>query len=70
MQTSFVGSRAAFRPAQQLRTAARKQLLVQASVQAAPVALPVKKLDGADAGSDSIALRVADDGTANGLVHR
>jgi len=70
MQTSFVGSRAAFRPVQQLRTTARKQLLVQASVQAAPVALPVKKLDGADAGSDSIALRVADDDTANGLVHR
>ncbi|EFN52995.1 hypothetical protein CHLNCDRAFT_49059 [Chlorella variabilis] len=45
--------------------------MVSAATVAAPVALPVKKLDGSDVGSSaSISLRVADEDTANGLVHR
>lgn len=77
MQSAFVGQQLAFRPSQQLgassrqlQTAARRQLLVQASVQAAPATLPVRKMDGADAGSASISLKVAEPDTANGLVHR
>lgn len=50
--------------------AGRRELAVQASVQAPAVDLPVRKLDGSEAGSSSIALRVADPETSNGLVHR
>lgn len=49
----------------------RGQLLtVRASVVAEPVSLDVKTLEGASAGTASIALRVADADTAKGLVHR
>ena len=56
---------AAARPVQQ-----RSQLCVRASQVAAPAGLEVKTLDGTAAGSASIALRVADESSAKGLVHR
>jgi large subunit ribosomal protein L4 len=56
---------AAARPVQQ-----RSQLCVRASQVAAPASLEVKTLDGTAAGSASIALRVADESSAKGLVHR
>ncbi len=69
--SSFAGL--ALRPAPAARASsgsARRQLVVQAAVQAAPVELPVRKLDGSEAGSSSIALKVADPEVSNGLVHR
>ena len=48
----------------------RQSLVVRASAAAPPVPLPVKTLDGSSAGTASIALRVADEDTAKGLVHR
>ena len=45
-------------------------LVVRASRLAEPAALPVKTLTGSDAGQASIALRVAEEDTATGLVHR
>lgn len=59
----------AFKPAQQQRQQ-RPALVVRASKVAEPAALPVKTLSGSDAGEASIALRVAEEDTATGLVHR
>ena len=69
---SFMGTAAPFRTARSSTApVARPSLMVSAATVAAPVALPVKKLDGSDVGSSaSISLRVADEDTANGLVHR
>lgn len=53
------------RPAQQ-----RSQLCVRASQVAAPASLEVKTMDGTAAGTASISLRVADETSAKGLVHR
>ena len=78
MQTlpSFVGLRAGLaapRPAPRAAPAPRassRQLAVRASTLAAPATLDVKTLDGAAAGTASLALRVAEDTSAKGLVHR
>lgn len=43
---------------------------INASMLAEPATLDVKKLDGSAAGAASLALRVADDDAAKGLVHR
>lgn len=59
----------AFKPAGQQRQQ-RAGLVVRASKLAEPAALPVKTLSGSDAGEASIALRVAEEDTATGLVHR
>lgn len=45
-------------------------LQVRAAVKAAPVSIPMKKLDGSDSGNASIGLRVADADTSTGVVHR
>jgi large subunit ribosomal protein L4 len=52
------------------RPVARRQVVVRAAVAAAPASLPVKAADGADAGSATLALKVAPEQTAKGLVHR
>lgn len=51
------------------RPASRQVLQVRASEVAAAAKLPYKGLDGADKGTQSLALKVATD-TAVGLVHR
>jgi hypothetical protein len=43
---------------------------VKAAVAAAPASLPVKSADGADVGTEQLALKVARPETAKGLVHR
>lgn len=48
----------------------RTAVCVRAAVAAAPVSVPVKGADGAAAGSESLALGVAPETTAKGLVHR
>lgn len=69
--STFVrGSALAFRASGPKQQQQRQQLTVRASQLAEPASLPVKKLSGADAGTASIALRVADEDTAKGLVHR
>lgn len=45
-------------------------MCVRAAVTAAPASLPVKSADGADAGTEQLALKVARPETAKGLVHR
>lgn len=45
-------------------------MVVQAAKKADAAAVPVKALDGADAGSEQLALNVAPDNTARGLVHK
>lgn len=50
--------------------APRRTLTVRAAVPAAAVAVPVKTTDGADAGSANMALGVAKEASAKGLVHR
>lgn len=62
------GTALAFKPAQQQQR--RPSLVVRASKLAEPAALPVKTLSGNAAGEASIALRVAEEDTATGLVHR
>lgn len=53
------------------RPAVRRTVFVQAAVTAAPVSVPVKQAaDGASAGSEELALKVAKPATAKGLVHR
>jgi hypothetical protein len=53
------------------RPAVRRTVSVQAAVTAAPVSVPVKQAaDGASAGSEELALKVAKPATAKGLVHR
>jgi len=49
---------------------ARCSVQVRAAVKAAPVSIPMKKLDGSDSGNASIGLRVADADTSTGVVHR
>ncbi len=48
----------------------RQQLAVKASVMAEPATIDVKNLDGSSAGSAALSLRVADNETSKGLVHR
>jgi hypothetical protein len=43
---------------------------VKAAVAAAPASLTVKSADGADVGTEQLALKVARPETAKGLVHR
>lgn len=58
-------------PAPQKRMCAgRNALTVRASVVAEPATFQVKKLDGSSAGTANLALKVAEDDTAKGLVHR
>lgn len=45
-------------------------VLVKAAQVAAPATLPVKSTSGGDAGTESLALKVAPDSSAKGLVHR
>ncbi|PNH02848.1 50S ribosomal protein L4 [Tetrabaena socialis] len=45
-------------------------LVVRNSVAAKPVAIPFKGVDGSDKGSHELALRVAPESSAKGLVHR
>jgi len=45
-------------------------VVVKAAVPAQPANLPVKTVDGAEAGSVELALKVAPEETARGLVHR
>lgn len=47
-----------------------RTVVVQAAVKAAPASLPVKSADGADAGTEQLALKVARPEAAKGLVHR
>lgn len=47
-----------------------RTVCVRAAVAAAPASLPVKSADGADAGTELLALKVARPETAKGLVHR
>lgn len=69
--SSFAAGSLAFRPVgHAARRPAAQQLTVRASQVAEPASLPVRKLDGSEAGTASISLRVADQETANGLVHR
>lgn len=68
-QKAAMGSAAPFRAAIR-SSSARPAFMVRAATMAAPVELDVKKLDGSSAGNASIALRVAESDTANGLVHR
>lgn len=49
--------------------AQRQQLCVRAATVAAPAELPVRTLEGGEAGSASLSLRVAEE-SAKGLVHR
>ena len=42
----------------------------KATTMAEPVSIPVKKLDGSDAGSASLSLKVASDESATHVVHR
>lgn len=58
----FVGSKAP--------VFSRQAVRVSASAVAAPASIPKKAVDGSDKGSSSLALKVADPETANGLVHR
>ena len=66
MQASFrpAVSGKAFRPA----VAARKALICQASA-LRTTTVPVKTVDGADKGTEQLAVRVAEE-SARGLVHR
>uniref|UniRef100_A0A7S0WZE2 Large ribosomal subunit protein uL4c n=1 Tax=Chlamydomonas leiostraca TaxID=1034604 RepID=A0A7S0WZE2_9CHLO len=50
--------------------APRRVVQVSASAVAAPVAIPQKAVDGSSKGTAQLALKVAGDDTANGLVHR
>lgn len=45
-------------------------MCVKAAVAAAPASLTVKSADGADVGTEQLALKVARPETAKGLVHR
>ena len=47
-----------------------RTVCVKAAVAAAPASVPVKTVDGADAGTEQLALKVARPETAKGLVHR
>ena len=47
-----------------------RTVCVKAAVTAAPASLPVKSADGADVGTEQLALKVARPETAKGLVHR
>ena len=72
---TFVGLKAAgFLPTQRQASVqlprARQQLIAKASIIAEPAQLDVKTLDGSSAGTASLALRVAEPETANGIVHR
>ena len=53
-----------------LPRSSRQQLAVKASVMAEPATIDVKNLDGSSAGSAALSLRVADNETSKGLVHR
>lgn len=69
----FTGLRAAVvapRVAAKKMAVQRQQVAVRASVVAEPVALDVKTLDGAAAGTASLSLKVADSNASKGLVHR
>jgi len=48
----------------------RRHLAARASVMAEPATIVVKNLDGSSAGSAALSLRVADNETSKGLVHR
>lgn len=48
----------------------RHHLAARASVMAEPATVDVKNLDGSSAGSAALCLRVADNETSKGLVHR
>lgn len=50
--------------------APRKLLTVRAAVVAEPATLSVKSTSGSDAGTESLALKVAPENTSKGLVHR
>lgn len=50
--------------------ARQRAVVVRATVEAKPVSLPVKSADGADAGTEQLALKIARPETAKGLVHR
>lgn len=47
-----------------------RTVAVKAAITANPVAVPVKTADGADAGEEQLALKIAKPQTAKGLVHR
>lgn len=49
---------------------ARRVVTVKAAVAAKPATVPVKSADGADVGIQSMALNVAPESSARGLVHR
>lgn len=53
-----------------LAPTSRRTLVVRAAVVAKPVQVVVKTVDGANAGSEELALNVAPSTTAKGLVHR
>ena len=73
---TFVGLKAASsviatrKPSVSLPRSSRQQLATRASVIAEPVTIDVKNLDGSSAGSAALSLRVADNETSKGLVHR
>jgi hypothetical protein len=48
----------------------RRPVVVKAAVPAQPASIPVKTVDGGEAGSVELALKVAPEETARGLVHR
>lgn len=57
-------------PAPSVRRPCARAVAARASRVAEPVSIPVKSPDGADSGSASIALKVADPSTARHVVHR
>lgn len=62
--------RAPFRGAAASAPVRARTVCVKAAVAAAPASLPVKSADGADVGTEQLALKVARPETAKGLVHR
>ena len=57
-------------PQRKLVARCRSAAAVQASIVAEPAKLEVRSLDGAVVGSTQLALKVADEETQKGLVHR
>lgn len=68
--TGFRANQSAPRPAARKIAVQRSQLCVRAATVAAPAELEVKKLDGSSAGTAQLSLKVAEEDTAKGLVHR
>lgn len=67
---AFGGARLISPVVQRRQQQQRQQQTVFASAIAEPATLEVKDLSGSSVGTESLALKVAGDSTARGLVHR